>query len=104
MISPVDAEFKRMLENRLPSLYGSKRYRTDVFLTSTRACFQDFLRLIISAEARIELLRQRLNRLSRFSIRSIFEKFDRLGKGWIIDTDVINNKFNQKLFLPYKSY
>lgn len=88
MICPADAEFKRMLENRLPSLYGSKRYRTDAFLTSTRVCFQDFLRSIISVEARIELLRQRLNRLSRFSIRSIFEKFDRLGKGWIIDTDV----------------
>jgi len=89
MICPVDLDFKRMLENRLPSIYGSRRYRTDVFLTSTRMCFQDFLRLVISAEARIEVLRQRLNRLTRFSVRTIFEKFDRLGKGWIIDTDVI---------------
>lgn len=88
MICPVDSEFKRMLENRLPSIYGSKRYRTDVFLSSTRVCFQDFLRLLINAEAKVELLRQRMNSLSRFSIRTIFEKFDRLGKGWIIDTDV----------------
>lgn len=98
MICPVDSEFKHMLENRLPSFYGSKRYRTDVFLTSTRVCFQDFLRLIISAEARIELLRQRLNRLPRFSIRSIFEKFDRLGKGWIIDNDVNETFFILKTF------
>jgi hypothetical protein len=88
MICPVDLDFKRMLENRLPSLYGSRRYRTDVFLTSTRMCYQDFLRLVLSAEERIEELRQRLNRLSRFSVRTIFEKMDRLGKGWIIDTDV----------------
>ena len=94
MICPVDLEFKRMLENRLPSIYGSKRYKAEVFLTSTRMCFQDFLRLVLSAEARIELLRQRLNRLTRFSVRTIFENVDRLGKGWIIDTDV---KFNSHI-------
>jgi len=89
MLCPVDLEYKRMLENRLPSGLGNKRFRSDVFLTSTRMAFQDLLRTVISAEARIEALRQRLNRLTRFSVRGIFEKFDRLARGWIIDTDVI---------------
>jgi hypothetical protein len=90
MLSPVDAEYKRMLENRLPSssLYGSKRFRSDVFLTSTKLVFQEFLRLVINLESRIEVLRQRLNRMTRFSVRTIFERFDRLGKGWIVDSDV----------------
>lgn len=88
MICPLDLQFKRILENRLPSLYGSKRYKADIFLTSTKVCFQDLLRILLNAEIRIEVLRQRLNKLPRFSIRSIFEKIDRVDKGWLVDSDV----------------
>jgi len=89
MLTPVDLEYRRMLESRLPSLYSSRRYKTDVFLTSTKFAFQDFLRLVLTMETRIELLRQRLNRMVRFNVRTMFERIDRLGKGWVVDTDVI---------------
>ena len=89
MLTPVNAEYRRMLESRIPSLYNSRRFKADVFLTSTKLVFQDFLRLVLSMESRIELLRQRLNRMIRFNVRTIFERVDRYGKGWIIDTDVI---------------
>jgi hypothetical protein len=89
MLTPVNPEYRRMLESRIPSLYISRRFKADVFLTSTKLVFQDFLRLVLSMESRIELLRQRLNRMIRFNVRTIFERVDRYGKGWIIDTDVI---------------
>ena len=89
MLTPVDVEYRRMLENRIPSLYASRRYKTDVFLTSTKLAFQDFLRLVLSIESRVELLRQRLNRMIRFNVRTIFERVDRSAKGWVVDTDVI---------------
>jgi hypothetical protein len=88
MLTPVDAEYRRMLESRIPSLYGSRRYKSDVFLTSTKVTFQEFLRLVLNIESRIELVRQRLNRMVRFNARTMFERIDRLAKGWIADSDV----------------
>lgn len=88
MLTPVDAEYRRMLESRIPSLYGSRRFKADVFLTSTKNTFQDFLRLVLNIESRIELVRQRLNRMVRFNARTMFERVDRLAKGWISDSDV----------------
>ena len=93
MITPVDVEYRRMLENRVPSLYGSRRYKSDVFLTSTKLAFQDFLRLVLNIESRIEVLRQRLNRIVRFNVRTMFERVDSLAKGWVVDTDVIPFNF-----------
>ena len=89
MLTPVDVEYRRMLENRVPSLYGSRRYKSDVFLTSTKLAFQDFLRLVLNIESRIEVLRQRLNRIVRFNVRTMFERVDNLAKGWVVETDVI---------------
>ena len=86
MITPVDVEYRRMLENKYSS---SRRYKTDVFLTSTKLAFQDFLRLVLNIESRIEVLRQRLNRIVRFNVRTMFERVDSLAKGWVVETDVI---------------
>lgn len=86
MLCPFDLEYKRMFDNRLPSKY--LKYKTEPFLPSTRLCLQNLFRILLNVESKIEVLRQRLTRLSRFSIRSIFEKFDRYGKGWIETSDV----------------
>jgi ribose 1,5-bisphosphokinase PhnN len=93
MLSPVDVEYRRMLENRIPSLYGSRRYKSDVFLTSTKLAFQDFLRLVLNIESRLEVLSQRLNRMNRFNVRTMFERVDTSAKGWVVDTDVISFNF-----------
>ena len=97
MLTPVDIEYRRMLENRVPSLYGSRRYKSDLFLTSTKLAFQDFLRLVINVESRLEVLRQRLNRMVRFNVRAIFERVDRLGAGWVVEQDVIIFIFFNKI-------
>ena len=88
MLSPVDGEYRRMLQNRVPSIYGTRRFKADVFLTSTKITFQEFLRLILNIESRLEVLRQRLNRMVRFNVRTMFERVDRLGKGWVVESDV----------------
>lgn len=88
MLTPVDNEYRRMLENRVPSLYSSRRFKADVFLTSTKVTFQEFLRLVLNIESRLEVLRQRLNRMVRFNVRTMFERVDRLAKGWVVESDV----------------
>ena len=93
MLTPVDIEYRRMLENRVPCLYGSRRYKADLFLTSTKLAFQDFLRLVLNIESRLEVLRQRLNRMIRFNVRTIFERVDRIGNGWVVEADVNNFAF-----------
>ena len=95
MLTPVDVEYRRMLENRIPSLYASRRYKTDVFLTSTKLAFQDYLRLVLCIESRVELLRQRLNRMIRFNVRTMFERVDRSEKGSVVEADVIYFNFIQ---------
>jgi len=58
-------------------------------LKETNFCFQNLLRNLLNVECRIEILRQRFNRLSRLDLRKTFEKIDKLGKGYILDIDVI---------------
>lgn len=88
MLCPVDRDYRLMLEKRVPKNPVTRRFKSDIFLTTTRICFQDILRVLINVECRIESLRQRLNRLPRFDIREFFEKFDKLSKGYILDIDV----------------
>ena len=88
MLCTVDRDYKIMLENKVPRDPITKRFKSDIFLISTRICFQDLLRVLINVECRIEALRQRMNRLPRFDIRELYEKFDGLSKGYILDIDV----------------
>jgi len=77
-----------MLENRVPRDPVTRRFKSDIFLATTRICFQDLLRVLINVECRIETLRQMINKLPRFDIREFYEKFDGLSKGYILDIDV----------------
>lgn len=88
MLAPVDREYRRKIENRLPSICNPRHSKSDNLLPSTRLAVQDFLKLLIQTELSLESWRQRLNRLSRFSIKNIFERIDRLDKGYLIDSDV----------------
>lgn len=89
MIAPVDREYRRMLENRLPSNYIPRYNKTDVFLSTTKILFSNFLHTLVRSEARIEGLRQRLSKLPRFNPRNLFEKIDSIGKNYIAESDVI---------------
>jgi len=87
MLCPVDRDYRIMLENRIPKDPSTRRFKSDIFLSTTRICFQDLLRVLINVECRIESIRQRLNKMPRFEIRQIYEKFDRSNKGFILDID-----------------
>ena len=99
MLATVDREFRRKLENRLPSICNPRHNKSDNLLPSTRIAFQNLLRLLIKSEMKIESMRQKLNRLSRFSIKNIFERIDKLEKNYLLDSDVNN----QYIFLFYIS-
>ena len=88
MVAPVEREFRRKLENRLPSICNLRHNFGDNLLPSTRIAFQNMLRLLIRSEVKIESMRQRLNRISRFSIKNIFERIDKLDKNYLLDSDV----------------
>lgn len=87
VVAPLDREYRRMLEVRLPSAYPS-RNKVDVFLPSTKLYFQNLLSLILKSEARVEGWRQRLNKLPRFSVRTMFDRIDRIEKNYISEVDV----------------
>jgi Ca2+-binding EF-hand superfamily protein len=88
IFSPLDREYSRMLELRLPSTYVSRYNRTDVFLPTTKLYLQNLFNAILRNEARIEAWRQKLNSIVRFNTRLFFEKIDRIDKNYATDTDV----------------
>lgn len=88
MIAPNDREYRRMLENRIPSNFTPRYNKIDVFLSATKIIFSNLLNNLVRAEARIEGLRQRLNKLPRLNARSLFEKIDSLGKNYFSENDV----------------
>ena len=88
VIAPVDREYRRMLEVRLPSNYVSRINKADVFLPSTKLYLQNLLSLILKSEGRIEGWRQRLTKMPRFNTRLIFEKVDRMNYGYFNEADV----------------
>lgn len=100
MVAPLDRDYRRKLESRIPSICNPRHNKADNLMPSTRLAFQDLLRLLIKSEVKIEAIRQRLNRLSRFSIKNIFEKIDKLDKNYLLDSDVkiffIKNIFKYK--------
>jgi hypothetical protein len=87
VFSPVDREYRRTLENRLPSYYRSY-LKTEIFSVSTKLSLKDFLNLLLKYEARVEGWRQRLKNLVRFNCREFFEKIDRSGKNFVSVADV----------------
>jgi len=89
LVSPIDSEYRRMLENRLPSPYELRYNKVDVFLPTTKLYIQNLITLIIKSEVKLEGLRQKLNRMTRFNINSLYGKIDRYDKGFISETDVI---------------
>lgn len=95
MVSPNDKEYKRTLEIRRPSYIRGP----DCFLPSTKFLLQSVLKLIISSEAKVEGWRQRLDRISGFRVRSIFDKIDRIDKGYFHESDLIG--FLQRSNITY---
>lgn len=89
VFNPLDREYSRMLELRLPATYVSRYSRADVFLPTTKLYMQNLLKSILRNEARVEVWRQKLSRIVRFNTRIVFEKIDRIDKNYASDTDVI---------------
>jgi hypothetical protein len=88
MFAPLNREYRLMLEKRIPKEKNPMKHKSDAFLSATRICLQDLLRVFINVECRIEILRQKFNRMPNSDIKSIFNKIDKLEKGYISDIDV----------------
>jgi Ca2+-binding EF-hand superfamily protein len=88
IVAPLDREYRRMLEGRLPSGFEGRFNKADVFLPTTKLYLQNLMNLHLRSESRIEGWRQRLNKMLRFNTRTIFERIDRLEKGYVNETDL----------------
>jgi Ca2+-binding EF-hand superfamily protein len=90
MITPLDIEYKRIIESRRPSseLYP-RSTRSDIFLPSTKSSLQKVLRLLISSEGKVESWRQRLERATGFRIKNAFDAIDRLEKSHFNESDLV---------------
>lgn len=97
VFNPLDREYSRMLDLRLPSTYVSRYNRAEVFLPTTKLYLQNLLNIILRNEVRVEAWRQKLNKLVRFNTRVFFEKIDRIDKNYASDTDVYFLKLGYEL-------
>lgn len=88
MVAPHAREYRRILESRLPNSEYSVSAKGDIFLSSTKYIIKELFETLLKSETNIEATRQRLNKLSRFSIRNSFEKIDRLDKSFVSSSDV----------------
>jgi Ca2+-binding EF-hand superfamily protein len=88
MVAPLDREYRRMIEGRLPSEYVYRYNKSDVLLPTTKVYLQNLFSLMIKSEAKMEGWRQRLNTMVRFDVRRIFDKFDSIEKGYLSESDV----------------
>ena len=86
MVAPVDREYYQMMKNRFPNEHKYDRY--DFFHTETRLVFSRLARMIIDCESKLESWRRKLNIMSRFTIRWIFDKIDSLSRNYISKDDV----------------
>ncbi len=86
MFSPLDKEFNTIMKNRYPIKLSNDKY--DVFYTETRNLFSRLMKTILETEITVEKLRHKLNKLSRFTIRGIFDKMDVLRKNYLTKDDV----------------
>ena len=82
MLAPQDREYKRILESRRP-------YYSDLSSKTTRNLFSNVLRLLFANERKIDVLRIKLSKSISFRIQNTFERIDRLGKGYIVDSDIV---------------
>jgi hypothetical protein len=71
----------------------------DCFLPSTKFQLQSVLKLIFSSESKVEGWRQRLDRSSCFIIKSVFDRIDRIEKGYFHESDLIG--FLQRSNITY---
>jgi len=86
MITPVDKEFYKMMKNRFP--YQLRKDRNDFFYTETRILFGRLMSLIVETEHSIERWRHKLNNMSRFTIRGVFDRIDILRRNFLTKDDV----------------
>jgi hypothetical protein len=102
MIAPVDRNFRKRLENRLPSVVNPRHFKEQNILPSTKLALSELLILLIKSEVRIEAFRQKLNRLPKFSKKNIFQIMDKIDKNYLLDSDVNINYFFYLKYLILK--
>ena len=104
MIAPVDRNFRKRLENRLPSVVNPRHFKEQNILPSTKLALSELLILLIKSEVRIEAFRQKLNRLPKFSKKNIFQIMDKIDKNYLLDSDVNINYFFYLKYLILKQF
>jgi len=104
MLTTYDTEYRRIVENRLPSSYSPRYNKIDFFLPTTKTYLQSLFNLLLKTEAILEGWRQRLNKMSGFNSRLMFERIDRIDKGYIVEGDITNYfKRNDAEYLTHET-
>jgi hypothetical protein len=90
MFLPYNIQYKDILESRIPSEKNQKNFKSKIFRNKTTILVQEIFRLFINVEIKIEIMKQRLNKIPIFDLNQIFMKIDILEKGYIYFVDVYN--------------
>ena len=97
MILPLERGYSELIKSRIYA-------KSELFIRSvdsimsdeTKYKFAQLIQLLISEEMKIEIWRQKLNKMRNFIIKNIFEKIDYYGNGFITEYDISDylNKCN----------
>ena len=97
MILPLDKEYSEIIKSRN---YAKSelfvRNLDSIMCNEKKFKFAQLLQLLISQEMKIEIWREKLNKMRNFIIKNMFEKIDSYGNGFFTEYDLSDylNKCN----------
>lgn len=99
MVSPLDVAYANKLKYRLAlNIEPANRY-LDSLLPETRYLLQKLFKMLLNCEAKMEGYRQRLNKLTLFNPRRVFENIDAYVRNSLTTSDLVSYFRKHNVFL-----
>ena len=89
LLVPFQKKYRDNVERRIPSSFMPSYNKSDIFLLTTKIYLTNLIRLIISCEDQLNILRENIIGVNT-QIEKIFKKMDHTGLGYITDIELIN--------------
>jgi len=89
LLVPFQKKYRDNVERRIPSSFMPSYNKSDIFLLTTKIYLTNLIRLIISCEDQLNILRENIVGVNT-QIEKIFNKMDHTGLGYITDIELLN--------------
>ena len=89
LLVPYQKKYRDNVERRIPSSFMPSYNKSDIFLLTTKIYLTNLIRLIISCEDQLNILRENIVGVNT-QMEKIFNKMDHTGLGYITDIELLN--------------